>query len=208
MAQGDNFYTYEQADGANHEKGGPLLFVFHGTGGNEKQFLNLGTKLMPTARVIAPRGDVSEGGALRFFRRNGEGNYDFEDLAKRTKTMVQHVKHHIEQNKPSIAVGLGYSNGANILASTIDAEPKLFNAAALMHPLVTWDMPLDRLLEHSSYLITAGQHDPICPPNMTHKLVEMLKKRGATVQTQWHQGGHEINDGELYALQQWFKQIV
>ena len=36
----------------------------------------------------------------------------------------------------SAVLGLGYSNGANILASTLFAAPDLFDAAALMHPLI------------------------------------------------------------------------
>ena len=40
--------------------GGPLLFTFHGTGGDENQFLGLGRDLLPAATVVSPRGDVSE----------------------------------------------------------------------------------------------------------------------------------------------------
>src|SRR5690606_96390 len=55
------------------EPGGPLLFVFHGTGGDENQLAALGRDLVPAATVVSPRGDVSEFGAARFFRRSGEG---------------------------------------------------------------------------------------------------------------------------------------
>ena len=51
--------------------GGPLLLLFHGTGGDENQFTGLGQQLVPGASIIAPRGDVSEFGAARFFRRTG-----------------------------------------------------------------------------------------------------------------------------------------
>lgn len=40
--------------------GKPVLFVFHGTGGNENQFFEFGSQLLPDATVVAPRGDVSE----------------------------------------------------------------------------------------------------------------------------------------------------
>ena len=39
-------------------------------------------ELLPGAAIVAPRGDVSEHGALRFFRRRGEGRYDMDDLAR------------------------------------------------------------------------------------------------------------------------------
>ena len=40
--------------------------------------------------------------------------------------------------QPSRVIGLGYSNGANILASVIFARPELFDDAVLMHPLIPW----------------------------------------------------------------------
>ena len=49
----------------NRADGKPLVFVFHGTGGTETQFVPLARELMPGAAIIAPRGDVSEHGALR-----------------------------------------------------------------------------------------------------------------------------------------------
>ncbi|RWI81584.1 MAG: alpha/beta hydrolase, partial [Mesorhizobium sp.] len=70
----------------------------------------------------SPRGDVSEHGAARFFRRTGEGVYDMDDLARATAKMAGFVKGHVEVAKPSAVFGLGYSNGANILASLVFAE--------------------------------------------------------------------------------------
>ena len=45
--------------------GKPLLFLFHGTGGDENQFMDVGAALAPGAGIVAPRGDVSEHGAER-----------------------------------------------------------------------------------------------------------------------------------------------
>ncbi len=47
--------------------GQPAFFVFHGTGGDENQFFDFASRLLPSACVISPRGDVSEHGAARFF---------------------------------------------------------------------------------------------------------------------------------------------
>ena len=38
----------------------PLVFAFHGTGGDENQFFGLAQQLLPDAGVVSPRGDVSE----------------------------------------------------------------------------------------------------------------------------------------------------
>lgn len=190
-------YTYASKHGATHAPGGPLFFVFHGTGGSEAQFLDFGPELIPEALTIAPRGDVSEMGALRFFKRAAEGVYDFEDLATRTQAMAAFIRAHVAEHEPSTVIGLGYSNGANILASVIDVAPDIFSHAALMHPLVTWDMVSGDDLAHLRTLITAGGRDPICPPDMTGNLAEMLEARGATVKVEWHAGGHEIAQSEV-----------
>ena len=63
--------TYEHRLKAG-AKGAPLFIVFHGTGGDENQFFGLAEQLLPDATIVSPRGDVSEYGAARFFRRTGE----------------------------------------------------------------------------------------------------------------------------------------
>ena len=68
--------------------GAPLVFAFHGTGGDEHQSFGLIEQILPAAGILAPRGDVSEHGANRFFRRSGEGVYDMADLARRTSRMA------------------------------------------------------------------------------------------------------------------------
>ena len=62
-----------------------LSLAFHGTGGNEHQFTGLIDEILPDAGIVAPRGDVTEFGANRFFRRTGEGVYDMDDLHLRTE---------------------------------------------------------------------------------------------------------------------------
>jgi phospholipase/carboxylesterase len=180
--------------------GGPLLFTFHGTGGDENQFLGLARELLPTATIVSPRGDVSEFGAARFFRRTGEGVYDMEDLTRATAKMAGFVRAHVEAAKPSAALGLGYSNGANILASVLFADPALFDAAVLMHPLIPFAPEIQGSLGGRRILITAGRRDPICPPNLTARLEANLSATGADVAVDWHEGGHEIRQNEMDAV--------
>ncbi|RUW50514.1 alpha/beta hydrolase [Mesorhizobium sp. M1A.F.Ca.ET.072.01.1.1] len=184
--------------------GGPLLFVFHGTGADESQLLCFGRELAPSATIVSPRGDVSEQGAARFFRRTGEGVYDMDDLARATAKMAGFVKAHVEAAKPSAVFGLGYSNGANILASVVFAEPGLFDAAALMHPLIPFEPQVQGSLAGRRILITAGRRDPICPPNLTTRLETYLRADGADVTVEWHDGGHEVRPNEIEAARRLF----
>ena len=75
--------------------------------------------MLPGAHLISPRGDVSEGGALRFFRRTAEGQYDMADLKRATDKMARFIAAHVADKSPSRVMALGYSNGANILASVL-----------------------------------------------------------------------------------------
>jgi phospholipase/carboxylesterase len=178
---------------------GPLLFLFHGTGGNENQMLGLALDLMPGVAAVSPRGDVSEHGATRFFRRTGEGVYDMADLARATDKMAGFVKAHVEASKPSSVIGLGFSNGANILASLLFADPALFDAAILMHPLIPFEPVINGSLVGKRILITAGRRDPICPPELTAQLGDFLAKAGADVTLEWHEGGHDLWQSEIVA---------
>ena len=179
--------------------GGPLLFVFHGTGGDENQLAELGRELSKEATVVSPRGDVAEFGAARFFRRTGEGVYDVADLARATAKMADFVAAHLAAAKPSAVYGLGYSNGANILASTVFARPQLFDALVLMHPLIPFEPRIDGSLAGKRILVTAGRHDPICPPDLTARLDAYLRAANADVTVEWHEGGHEVRPNEIAA---------
>ena len=179
--------------------GRPLVFALHGTGGGEDQLLALARDLVPGGTIVSPRGDVSEHGAARFFRRTGEGVYDMDDLARATGKMVGFVEAHRAEARANRTFGIGYSNGANILATTMFARPDLFDAAVLMHPLIPFEPQIEGSLAGKRILITAGRRDPICPPNLTARLESWLVAAGADVTLDWHPGGHEVRPEELSA---------
>ena len=191
-----NSYIHKMLSGS---PGGPLFFVFHGTGGDENQLVELARELLPDATIVAPRGDVSEFGAARFFRRTGEGVYDMNDLARGTAKMAEFVSAHVGAAKPSRVVGLGYSNGANILASAMFLDAALFDAAVLMHPLIPFEPRVNGDLAGKRILITAGRRDPICPPDLTSRLAANLQDKGADASIVWHDGGHELRPNEVDA---------
>ena len=178
----------------------PLIFAFHGTGGDENQFFDLAQELVPGAGVVSPRGDVSEMGAARFFRRTGEGVYDMEDLARATARMSGFVEAWKAEHPDRSVYGFGYSNGANILASVMMARPDLFDRVGLLHPLIPWDPAPAPTLKGRHILVTAGRRDPICPWPMTERLVSWIKDQGAELATSYHDGGHQVLREEMTAL--------
>jgi phospholipase/carboxylesterase len=190
-------YVHRLKPGA---QGKPVFFVFHGTGGDENQFYEFGAGLMPDATIVSPRGDVSEYGAARFFKRTGEGVYDMADLARATEKMTAFIKAMKEAKEAPEIVGLGYSNGANILANVLIEHPELVDKAVLMHPLIPFKPRPQPGLAGKKVLITAGQRDPICPAPMTQALADYLGQQGANVQVEWHAGGHDVRSNEVEAI--------
>lgn len=197
----DNYHALAKAG----KPGAPLVFAFHGTGGDETQFFGLAEQILPEASIVSPCGDVSEMGAARFFRRTGEGVYDMADLARATKAMAAFVAAHKAANPGAPVYSFGYSNGANILASVLMAQPGLFDRAALLHPLIPWQPGAVPGLAGRKVLITAGRRDPICPWPQSEALFAWFKAQGAGLRTETHGGGHELRQGEIEALEEFLR---
>lgn len=193
----DHGYTYRLKTGGPQK---PILFALHGTGGDENQFFAFGAQLLPEATIVSPRGDVSEHGAARFFRRTGEGVYDVADLARATDKLAAFISALKEEHDATKVIGLGFSNGANILANVLIEKGNLFDAVALMHPLIPFQPKDNAALSGRKILITAGQHDPICPAPMTQALADYFIRQNATVDLEWHAGGHDIRQNEIAAI--------
>ncbi len=192
-------YVAERKSGAD---GAPLIFTFHGTGGDEHQFHGLAQWLLPNAHVVSPRGDVSENGANRYFRRSGEGIYDMDDLWVRVEAMAAFMEAEKARVGAERVIAFGYSNGANILASVSFGRPDLVDDIVLMHPLIPWTPEAQPGLAGRRVLITAGEQDPICPPPATEALDQYYRAQSADISTLWHPGGHEIRREEIAALQE------
>jgi phospholipase/carboxylesterase len=201
MEMTDTSYVHRLRAGA---PGKPILFVFHGTGGDESQFFDFGSRLLPEATIVSPRGDVSEHGAARFFKRTGEGVYDMADLGRATGKMAGYVRQLAEEYGASAILGLGFSNGANILANVMFEHGDLFDASVLMHPLIPFQPRDSAKLAGRRVLITAGERDPISPVPATRELADYFVRQKADVKVEWHAGGHDIRPNEIEAISEFF----
>src|SRR3712207_6426006 len=105
---------------------GPALLARHGTGGDELDMLPLASAVAPGAPVLSPRGAVREGAANRWFRRFAEGVFDLDDLRRRAADLAAWIAAAREEHRDGLAgrplVALGYSNGANIAATSRSEE--------------------------------------------------------------------------------------
>ncbi|WP_411954521.1 alpha/beta hydrolase [Alkalibacillus sp. S2W] len=187
----------------------PTLLLLHGTGGTEEDLLPLVDYIDPTANVLSVRGNVSENGMPRYFKRLAEGVFDEEDLIFRTKELYefldQAAKDYGFDRQNVIAVG--YSNGANIAGSLLFHYQDSLRAASLHHPMVPRrDIDLPDL-SGKGVFIAAGTNDPICPAQESEDLKAILADAGVDVKLHWESQGHQLNLGEIKAAQDWYQQL-
>ncbi|AYC30429.1 alpha/beta hydrolase [Paenisporosarcina cavernae] len=184
----------------------PVLLLLHGTGGTERDLLPLAERLDDTASLLSVRGNVSENGMPRFFRRLAEGIFDEEDLIFRTKELDDFITESAEKYEfdRHNVVAVGYSNGANIASSMLFHRAESLRGAILHHPMVPRrgiDLPN---LDGKNVFIAAGKNDPICPPQETEDLQALLQNAGASVETFWDNQGHQLSYAELDEAKKWY----
>jgi phospholipase/carboxylesterase/glyoxalase family protein len=189
---------------SGNTRNAPALLLLHGTGGDENDLIPLGSELVPGAALISVRGKVLENGMPRFFRRLSEGVFDLDDLARRTEELARFIEEARDEYKlTDQLVAVGYSNGANIVASLILREPGHIAGAILFRPMVPFSP--EALPDNGGIpiLLSAGDRDPIVPAEDTRRLAALFESSGADVSFHWHRGGHELGRDDIDAAKSW-----
>jgi predicted esterase len=185
--------------------GGRVLLMLHGTGGTEHDLLPLASTLDSDASVLSPRGRISEGGALRFFRRFGEGVFDQENMREETDALAafveQAVSDHGIEGKPMVAVG--FSNGANIASSLMLRHPEVLAGAVLLRAMTPFEPDPLPDLRSKRIFIGSGLHDPIVPVSDISHLAELYRGAGAEVEHLWVDTGHNLTRQDIEAAKAW-----
>ncbi len=184
----------------------PIFLLLHGTGGTEQDLVGLVSLLDPEAGYLSVRGEVSENGMPRFFKRLAEGVFDEEDLALRTARLIQFLQEQAAGRDFALdrLIPVGYSNGANIAANML-FEEALFKQAILLHPMVPRRGVTLPNLSNVRVFIGAGSNDPICPAQETEELSALLKEAGASVDVTWSNYGHQLVMPTIEAATDWLK---
>jgi phospholipase/carboxylesterase len=186
----------------------PTLLLLHGTGGTERDLIGVGRMLSSGSSLLGVKGNVSENGMARFFRRLAEGVFDEEDLIFRTRELNDFLDNAAEQHgfDRDNMIAAGYSNGANIAASLLFHCAKALKGAVLFHPMVPRrGVPLPDLTGIPVF-IGAGENDPLCPPTESEELAELLKNANAQVDLHWEKNGHQLSRTEVEKAAQWLAQ--
>jgi predicted esterase len=190
-----------------NSRSAPTLVLLHGTGGSEHDLLPLARTLSPGSALLAPRGQVSERGAARFFARVSPGVFDTNEVTRRTHELADFLAAAAIAYDLDIGrfTAVGYSNGANIAATLLLLRPIVLANAVLLRPMVVLDVPADPgSLDGKRVLIASGVNDPLVASDHPHRLASHLRAGGADVTLQTTPGGHTLSAHDLSAAQGWF----
>jgi len=189
--------------------GEPVLVLLHGTGADEENLLPVAEVLAPDASVLGIRGNVSENGMNRYFKRHGEGQYDLEDLEKRGQELYEFIETSAEDYDFDLedVVLLGFSNGSNIGIKMLLSEDTVFNKAMLFAPMYPVDVQSEKDLSDADIFLSMGERDPIVPVSESEHVIDIFEKRGANTETTWV-NSHEINEDSLRAAKEWLTKVT
>ena len=188
----------------------PTILLLHGTGGDENDLMPFGRMLAPGAALLGVRGNVSENGARRFFRRLAEGVFDLEDLHRRTGELGDFLESAAAAYDFSVSslFALGYSNGANVAASLLLEHPAALAGGALFRAMVPFEPATIPALAGKKVLISAGRFDVMIPPAGSERLAAILREGGADVELVWQPTSHGLTQGDVTTGHQFFAALT
>jgi phospholipase/carboxylesterase len=201
-------FTYHHVFEPGSDPQAPPLLLLHGTGGNEHDLLRLGRSISPGSALLSPRGDVSEGGALRFFARLREGIFDPKEVIARTGALADFLVAATAHYKidPQRLVAVGFSNGANIAATLLLLRPDSLGGGILLRPMVVLDRPAAAgTLAGKRVLLCNGSTDPLVPPDHPARLAELLRAGGADVKIESISASHALTPQDLALAQSFLR---
>ena len=187
-----------------------LMILFHGTGGNEFSLIPLAESIDNESSILGIRGNVNENGLNRFFKRIRPGVFDQESLMEETENLKVFLDDFLSKNDFSYEeINLiGYSNGANILASLILIYGNIAKTTILLHPMVPFRNKEYALLENQRILLTSGKNDPIVPFQESEELNSIFLNKGADIDFYVYSEGHGISNKEIEDIMKWYRKII
>lgn len=179
--------------------GAATVVTLHGTGGDEHQFAFLHEALGGKWNLLAPRGQVREHGANRYFRRLAEGVFDMDDLHARSNALGTFIQAAAAQYgfRLNDAALFGYSNGANIAGAMLLRGDVQVGKAVLLHTMVPFQPETAPKLAGTRILITQGHSDPTMPAGHAEQVETLYHSTGAALEVRWYATGHGLGPQEM-----------
>lgn len=187
-----------------------VLFLYHGTGGNETDLLPLIEPLAATHRVIGLRGNVQQQGLNRFFIRNPDGTFDQESVLSEVSNLQLFLSTWCEENSvsPENILHVGYSNGANFILANLLLHPESVTTAALLHPMLPLIPPETLQLTKHHLFVSWSQNDEMMPAEKSRELLRVLEQAQANLSIFHSNNGHRITLEEVSSMHVFLKMLL
>lgn len=177
----------------------PVILGLHGTGGDEHAFTQILQDIAPNFPILGVRGQVSEHGANRYFRRFTEGKLDYDDLAVRTEELTTWLKTRPEIEGKQV-VALGYSNGANMASNLLLTNQGILSGAILLRPMFLPTQAPNLNLQNVKVQLHVGITDQICPPEQGQHMARIFHESGADTTLKMIESGHNLVQADILAI--------
>lgn len=191
-----DLFSYKYIDNHKHK----TLFLLHGTGGDETDFLFLDDFLAKSYNLLGIRGNSNLEGMHRYFRRESHGVFDQDDIKTETKKFEEFIRAWQDEHKTSKEnlVFLGYSNGGTMLLAMLFYYPKIISTAVILHPMLPFTPHITtQLLSSHKIFLSYGIHDNMVAPTDSINITEILELLGAKLSVHKYESGHEMGSEEL-----------
>lgn len=196
-------YVYK----SSRKKDAITLLLLHGTGGNEHDLVPLANYFGSDINVLSLRGNVSENGMPRFFKRLQMGVFDENDLEFRTHEMVSFINELAEKENfdTSKIIALGYSNGANIAGATLFLYPSFLAGAILFRPMLPFQNREIKGKTTARVFLSSGKNDTMVSEIEIDDYVDKLTAAGFLVTNRTLNSGHNLTQEDINLAVEWFE---
>lgn len=196
-------YVYK----SSRKKDAITLLLLHGTGGNEHDLVPLANYFGTDINVLSLRGNVSENGMPRFFKRLQMGVFDENDLEFRTHEMVSFINELAEKENfdTSKIIALGYSNGANIAGATLFLYPSFLAGAILFRPMLPFQNREIKGKTTARVFLSSGKNDTMVSETEIDNYVDKLTAAGFLVTNRALNTGHNLTQKDIDLAVEWFE---
>ena len=190
------FHTPEAPDGTT-------IALLHGTGGNETDLMPLAHRAAPRATLLGLRGRSTESGVQRWFRSFGPSVFDQKDIRFESGALEAFFAEARRAYRldPERLVGLGYSNGANLLGAALLLHPGLVRRAVLLRPVMVLSAVPEADLSGTAALLVLGARD--AHRSGGEALAAALRDRGAAVTVATLPAGHALAAEDAGTVGEW-----
>jgi phospholipase/carboxylesterase len=166
------------------------VLAFHGASRDEADLVPFSERIAPRARVIAPRGTLSQGTGYTFFRRLSDGSVPSAEVIDGAEWWLSNNLA-AELAADGAVIAIGYSSGAIFAEALLAAVPDRFAGAILLRPEPLCAEFRFPTMTGKPILILAGRHDERRRPDDAARLAAQFRAAGAEVTLHILDTGHD-----------------